>query len=106
LTTSRLAEPFKEHECCAHSSDVLRFADEREEEIAIDEEKFNALIQPRPFGTEDAKRVDLQLRRKTSLESRSRVHPGAAAHLSCNAIRGVILLVKAFALELGRSFVR
>jgi len=60
-------EPFKEQECCAHSSDVLRFADKREGEIAMDEEEFDALIQRRPFGTEDAKRADLQFRRSASL---------------------------------------
>jgi hypothetical protein len=31
------------------------------------EEEFDALIQSRPFGTEDARRVDLRLRRSKSL---------------------------------------
>ena len=67
LTTSRLVEPFKQQECCAHSSDVLRFADKHEGEIAMDEEEFDALIHLRPFGTEDAKRADIQFRRSVSL---------------------------------------
>ena len=33
----------------------------------MDEEQFDALIQPRRFGTEDAKRADLQYRRGLSL---------------------------------------
>lgn len=33
----------------------------------MDEEEFDALIHPRPFGTEDAKRADLQYRRSISL---------------------------------------
>jgi hypothetical protein len=33
----------------------------------MDEEKFDALIHPRPFGTEDAMRADLRNRRRTSL---------------------------------------
>jgi hypothetical protein len=33
----------------------------------MDEEQFDELIQSRPFGTEDAKRVDLQFRRSASL---------------------------------------
>jgi len=60
-------EPFKQQEYCAHSSDVLRFADKREGEIAMDEEEFDALIHLRPFGTEDAKRADIWYRRSTSL---------------------------------------
>lgn len=35
----------------------------------MDEEEFEALIQPRPFGTEDAKRADLQYRRSLSLSA-------------------------------------
>ena len=31
------------------------------------EEEFDALIQSRPFGTEDARRVDLRIRRRASL---------------------------------------
>ena len=56
-----------EQECCALSSYVLRFAGGREGEIAMDEEEFDALIQSRRFGTEDAKRADLQYRRSISL---------------------------------------
>jgi hypothetical protein len=33
----------------------------------MDEEEFDALIQRRPFGTEDAKRADFQFRRSLSL---------------------------------------
>jgi hypothetical protein len=33
----------------------------------MDEEEFDALIKLRPFGTEDAKRADLQYRRSMSL---------------------------------------
>ena len=35
----------------------------------MDEQEFDALMQSRPFGTEDAKRVDLRLRRCASLAS-------------------------------------
>jgi hypothetical protein len=33
----------------------------------MDEEEFDALVQPRPFGTVDAIRADLQFRRSASL---------------------------------------
>jgi hypothetical protein len=44
----------------------LKFYDKREEET-MDEEEFEAFLQPRPFGTEEAKRADLQYRRSISL---------------------------------------